>query len=94
MTSLKLLATDYTFQTQAAKFYEKNIARNDIMNAGEMAMIIIYGGPIHEGIDTLRYKIYQHKISVATSFVNPQEIPPTSAALKFHSQRVYHQVCI
>ena len=93
-TSLKLLTTNFTFQSQAAKFYEKNIARNEIMNAGEMAMIIIYGGPIHEGINTLRYKIYQRKISVANSLVDPQEIPPTSAALKFHSQRVYYQVCL
>lgn len=91
MKALELLTTDFTFQTFAGKFYEKNISTQEIVRVGERAMTIIYGGPIHEGIETLRYKTYQRKISLASSFVNPQELSPTSAALKFHSKRAYFQ---
>lgn len=93
MISLKLLKSDQ-FQTFAAKFYKCDVRKNYIVAAGEMAMIMIYGGPINQGINTLRYNVFQKKVSTATSFVKPQEIPPTSSALKFHSLRVYHQVCI
>jgi hypothetical protein len=93
MISLKLLKSDQ-FQTLAAIFYKCDVQKNYNVAAGEMAMIMIYGGPINQGINTLRYNVFQKKVSTATSFVKPQEIPPTSNALKFHSLRVYHQVCI
>ncbi|EFX80231.1 hypothetical protein DAPPUDRAFT_103743 [Daphnia pulex] len=90
--SLKLLSTNTTIQMMAAKFYEQDATIDVIQEAGEVAMILIYGGSTNKGIDTLRYKEFQRKISIATSFMNPQEIPPTSAALQFNSQRVYFQV--
>jgi hypothetical protein len=58
----------------AAKLYEQDATIDVIKKAGEVAMILIYGGSTNEGIDTLRYKEFQRKISIATSFVNPQEI--------------------
>jgi hypothetical protein len=85
--SLKLLSTSTTFQMMAAKFYEQDATIGVIKKAGEVAMI--YGGSTNEGIDTLRYKEFQRKISIATSFVNPLEIPSTSAAIQFHSQGIF-----
>ena len=73
MISLKLLKSDQ-FQTFAATFYKCNAQKNDIVSAGEMAMIMIYGGPINQGINTLRYNLFQKKVSTATSFVKPQAL--------------------
>lgn len=32
------------------------------------------------------------KVATGTAFVRPESLPPTSAAAKFHSLKVYHQV--
>ena len=32
------------------------------------------------------------KVSVSRSYIEPQKLPPTSAAAKYHSLRVYYQV--
>lgn len=55
-------------------------------------MTLIYGGNNNEDINSLRYKIFTQKVSAATSFVNPHDIPPISAAFVHHSRRVYPQV--
>jgi hypothetical protein len=81
--SLKLLSTNTTFQMMAAKFYEQDATIDVIKKAGEVAMVLIYGGSTNEGIDTLRYKEFQRKISIATSFVNPQEIPQLQLLFSF-----------
>ena len=36
--------------------------------------------------------MFQRKVAVAKTFVHPEDLPPTSAAAKFHSYRAYHQV--
>jgi hypothetical protein len=54
--SLKLLSANTTFQMMAAKLYEQDATIDVIKKAGEVAMILIYGGSTNEGIDTLRYK--------------------------------------
>ena len=38
--------------------------------------------------------MFQRKVAVASVAVQPEDIPPTSAAVKFHSRRTYHQVSI
>jgi hypothetical protein len=40
----------------AEKFCEQDATIDVIKKAGEVAMILIYGGSTNEGIDTLRYK--------------------------------------
>ncbi len=89
---LKLLKNNEKFRDFAKVFYEQNTTQKQVDIAGEKAMVIIYGGHVDEGIDSLRFKIFTRKVSTACTFVKPHDIPPTSAALLHHSRRVYLQV--
>ena len=40
----------------------------------------------------LRLQRFHQKVATSTSFVQPESLPPTSSAAKYHSLRVYHQV--
>jgi hypothetical protein len=91
-SALKLLKNNEEFQNYAKVFYKSNATKEQVDTAGEKAMTLIYGGNSNEDINSLRYKIFTRKVSAATSFVKPHDIPPTSTALLHHSRRVYVQV--
>ena len=48
-----------------------------------------YNGKNGENLDSLRYKQFCQKIATNTIHVQLQTLPPTSAAAKYHSLRVY-----
>ena len=91
-TGLKLIRDNEDFKMMAETFFNKISSVEDIDRAGERAMVIVYGGEMSKQLNKLRYEMFQRKVAVATSFVNPSDIPPTSAAMKFHSRRTYYQV--
>lgn len=64
----------------------------DIIAAGEQALVIIYKGKPGEMLDSLRYQHFCEKVATNTSHVQPQSLPPTSAAAKYHNLHVYFQV--
>lgn len=81
------------FRQQAKVFsQEGHVAKQDIIAAGEKALVSLYGGAKEQGLDTLRYRRFCEKVSKSTSHVEPQTLPPTSAAAKYHSLRVYYQM--
>jgi len=43
-------------------------------------------------LDSLSHKRFCEKVASKTSHVKPQSLPPTSAAAKYHSLRLYLQV--
>ena len=57
-----------------------------------MALVLLYGGSEDERLDALRYKRFREKVASITKCVEARSLPPTSAAAKFHSLRVYYQV--
>ena len=61
---------------------------NDIMVAGEEALVDLYNGNPREGLDSLRYKCFSKKVATSTTFVLPHTLPPTSAAAKYHSFQI------
>ena len=62
----------------------------DVVNAGEKAFTVIYNAKVTNSLDSLRYKRFFEKVAAKTaSHVKPQSLPPTSAAAKYHSLRVY-----
>ena len=65
---------------------------DDVVAAGEEALVSLYGGKPGEKLDTLRHQRYCEKLATKSSQIQPQNLPPTSAAAKYHSQRVYLQV--
>ena len=69
------------------------MSKEAIIFAGEKALVLLYGGSYSEGLCSLRYKQFCDE-SKSTSPVDPQSLPPTSAAAKYHSLRVYYQVMV
>ena len=63
-----------------------------MIDAGEKALVLVYNGMLTETLDSLRHKRFCEKVTSKTSHVKPQSLPPTSAAAKHHSLRVYLQV--
>lgn len=73
-------------------FMKKNASKEEVAAAGEKAIVALYGGTNDVSLNVLRYQIFQKKVAVAKIFVHPEDLPPTSAAAKFHSYRAYYQV--
>ena len=65
----------------------------DIKNAGEQVMCILYNGNPNESLNILRYKRFCEKVATSLAHVQPHVLPPTAAASKFHSFRVFNQIC-
>ena len=56
------------------------------------ALVSLFGGQPSDGLDALRYKRYFEKLATKSSHIQPQNLPPSSAAARYHSLRVYLQV--
>ena len=91
--AVKKVKNDALFCKQAKVFSQSHpTAKKEIVAAGEKALVALYGGAKEEGLDSLRYKRFCGKVTKSTSPVEPQTLPPISAAAKYHSLRVYYQM--
>ena len=90
--ALKKIMKDAKFQEQAEVFNREDATKSDIIAAGKKALVCLYNGRSDESLDSVRYSRFCQKITIGTSFVQPECLPPTSAAAVYHSLRVYHQV--
>ena len=93
--ALKQAQNNVRFQEISDLFTQEGATKKDVIAAGEEALIHLYSGKQGEpgeGIDVLRYKRFCEKVAKSSSFVEPQTLPPTSAATGYHSLRVYFQI--
>jgi len=67
---------------QAKKFHSDSPFTNDVIDAGEKALVLIYNWHT-------RHKWFCEKVASKTSHLEPQSLPPTSAATRNHSLCVY-----
>lgn len=74
-----------------AQIFSRVATKEEIISAGETSLVILYSGKEDQPLDKLRYNIFCEKVAKSTSFVQPHTLPPTSAAAKYHSFRVYLQ---
>ncbi|KAK7508145.1 hypothetical protein BaRGS_00000384 [Batillaria attramentaria] len=81
-------------QTSLKRARESQSTAKAVKKAGEKALVQLLGGEGKDTLDSLRHVKYMQKLSShsGTMAVQPQKLPPTSAAAKFHSTRVYLQV--
>ena len=79
--AVKRIECDFQFRQQAEVFNQIGQAKEDIIVAGERALVSLYGAPKEEGLDVLRYRRFCDNISKGTSHVEPCTLPPTSAAV-------------
>ena len=66
---------------------------HSVATAGEKVMCIVYNASSEESLNTLRYKRFCEKVATSLAHVQPHNLPPITAASKFHSLHVFHQVC-
>ena len=89
---LRKVQESQVFQECAQVFTTTRSSREEIIAAGEKALVVLYGGKTGDTLDTLRHVKYIQKLSSCTTTLQPNKLPPTSAAAQFHSLRTYHQV--
>ena len=65
--------------------------KDDIIYSGETALVCLYNGNPHHGINFPRYEKLCVKAATSTVPGQPGAPPPTSGSFKYHSLRVYHQ---
>ena len=59
--------------------------RAEVAKAGENALVVLYGGKQGESLDSLRYRWYYEKVATRGQQMQPQNLPTTSAAARYHS---------
>ena len=90
--ALAKIRTDMQFRDQASVFNRPDAIKDDLIAAGEKSLLCLYKSRSDECLDSLRHSKFCQKVATGTTFVQPEGLPPTSAAAAYHSQRVYFQV--
>ena len=67
-------------------------AVSGIVTAGEKALVSLFGGKPGVGLNALRHQRYFEKLLRKTPHIEPQNLPSTAVAVRFHSLRIYLQV--
>ena len=91
VAALKKYANSLHFREQT-KVFNSSSTVDDIVVAGENALVSLYRGKPGEKLDGMRYQRYCEKLATNSSQIQPQNLPPMSAAAQHHSLRVYLQV--
>jgi len=90
--AFKKCKTDPQFRKFLLIFVDGTSSKEDIVEAGEKLLLILYGGGKAVSLDQLRLWRYNNKVATSNKCLKPEMLCPTSDAASFHSLRVYHQV--
>ena len=88
---VKLLRKSTLFQKIADVFMAAN-SHQETEEAGEKAVVLLYGGEEKDSLNHLRYVKYVQKVAISTKSFQPSSLPPSSSAAKYHCFHVYFQV--
>ena len=91
-TVVKLTKKSLKFRNNSSIFEKDEAELGDIERAGQKLMALMYGGKEDDNLSNLRYAKYMNQLSISTSKLRPEILPPTNRAASFHSLRVYLQV--
>ncbi|KAK3732581.1 hypothetical protein QZH41_004976 [Actinostola sp. cb2023] len=78
--AIKKYADSQYFREQAKVFDDFSSSVEKVATAGENALISLYNGKPGNGLDSLRYHRYCEKLATKNTQIQPQNLPPTSAA--------------
>ena len=81
------------FRKQAQVFNQESVIKDNVILAEENVIVSLYNGKRGESINALRIQHFCDKVNASTTCVQPHTIPPTSAAMKYHSLCVYLFIC-
>ena len=85
------LKADKNFRKSAVIFMSRHANVEEVVNAGNSALISLYNGGPDDMVDTLRHQRFCEKTARSIITTHPNLLPRTSAAAN-HSLKVYHQV--
>ena len=78
---------------QIAQIFCNDINTPHTVKAGEQALLCLNNGSAKDNFDSLPYERYSEKGKKSSKPVKATcNLPPTSAAARYHSSRVYFQV--
>ena len=89
---LKKIRSSTTLQQSAQVFECTTSSKEDISTAGERVLVELYGLKNTDTLDLLRHKKFCGKAATCSVRIEPQSLPPASAAAKYHSFRVFYQM--
>ena len=72
-------------------FMSPESTKDEIIEAGDLSMRIIFGGNSVNILGELRYREYNKKVLKGTKALKAQVLPPSSGSSKQHSLRTFHQ---
>ena len=94
--SLKAYNQSRYFREQAHVFAKSGVIietiSEQITSAGEKVLLHLYKRTYDDNLDTLRYRVFCQKVASSRFLIKQEVLLPTSAAAKYHSFRVFHQV--
>ena len=90
--ALKKAKINEQFRQLAGVFNRSDSSREDVIEAGEKALLSVFNAASTESLNSLRYIKYCQKVATGNVCLQPENLPPTSSAASFHSLRVYLQV--
>src|SRR6218665_2558434 len=67
-------------------------SRQQVVEAGQRVMSLLFGGKALDSLNHLRYITYMHLLATSKTQPNPERLPPTEDAVKYHILRVHFQV--
>lgn len=91
-TALNKFNNVAAFRDISADFLYEKTKITEIVAGGKKAVCILYGGKVWQELDDLRYQRFTEKVSSKTTAVQVQSLPPTEAAVYYHSLRTYYQI--
>lgn len=80
------------FKEVSADFISEKTKIPEIIAAGKKAVCMLYNGKVSQDLDDLRYQRFTEKVASKTTAVQIQSLPPTEAAVYYHSLRTYYQI--
>ena len=91
-TTLSKVMNNLILGKCADTFTDVNSTKEDVIEAGDLAMRLLTGGNGTETLAVQRYKEFKTKVLKGNVLVKAETLTATSGSTKQHSLRTYHQV--
>lgn len=90
--SMRMIQQKNLFEEQARVFLNSESTREEVIAAGEKAMVLLYKGEETENLDEMRLNRFHLQVARSKTSIHPRNLPPTSGSTMYHSLRVFCQV--
>ena len=70
----------------------QDVSHDLVENAGQNIFVNLFNGDRDQRLNSVRFQKFMYEVNTSSTYVQVRSLPPTKAAGKFHSFRVYLQV--